>query len=251
MRKIKVALLEDSIDQLKERLQTLEDSGIVDVILYSTNSTEFYKKIASNLPDALLLDIDLGNDSTTGLEIAYRLKLPVLFVSAHNAKNLKDIEVLKREFDFPVEHITKPFTEHDFIKTVTRFSKEVQLSLEEKFLYLDFTDSKRNKIEIDSIVYLESSTGKSGESNNKEIYFNNRKPETLIDFSFSKMEEKGFSKTKFLTCHKSYRVNAGKIFSYLNSNELEVEILNKEGKPERIKIPVSENYQKDFKRLKK
>ncbi len=250
MNKLKVALLEDNKDQLKDRKINLEENNLANVVIWSTNSSEFIEKVNSEKPDALLLDIDLGNDSMTGLDVAYKLKLPVMFVSGHNAKNLKDIESLQREFDFPVEHITKPFTEKDFIKTATRFLKEVNEQLNATFVYLDFKDSKKNKIAVDSIVYLESETGNSGASNNKRIFFTDRKPETLFDFSFSKMESQGFDSNLFVMPHRSFRVNIKKKICYnKNNHTIDVKVMNENGKEEIKHIPVSENYQNLIKNL--
>jgi len=243
MNKLKVALLENNRDQLKDRKLNLEENDLANVVAWATNSDEFIAKVRSEKPQALLLDIDLGNDSMTGLEVAYKLKLPVMFVSGYNAKNLKDIETLKREFDIPVEHITKPFSDKDFIKTATKFLREVTEQLKAEFIYLDFKESKRNKIPIDTIVYLESDTGNSGASNNKRIYFTDRKPEIVFDFSFTKMEEKGFDKNLFIQTHKSYRVNVEKIIRYNKNHTVEVIVINEAGKKENKQIPVSTNYQ--------
>lgn len=248
MNKLKVAILEDNKEQLKDRKLNLEENGLADVIVWSTNSSEFIELANQKKPDALLVDIDLGNDNITGLEVAFKLKLPVMFVSGHNAKHLKDIEKLQREFEFPVEHITKPFTEKDFIKTATIFLKEVSEQLKAAFIYLDFNNSKRNKIPVNTIVFLESETGKSGESNNKKIYFTNRPPEVLIDFSFSKMENYGFDPKIFIKTHRSYRVNAKKIDCYNNSHKVTVEYMNHNGKMEIKEIPVSLNYQRGIKK---
>lgn len=250
MNKLKVAILEDNKEQLKDRKMNLEENGLAKVVVWASNSSEFLEKVNQEKPDALLLDIDLGNnDSMSGLDVAYKLKLPVMFVSAHNAKNLKDIEILQREFDFPVEHITKPFIEKDFIKTATRFLKEVKEQLNDAFVYLDFKDMRKVKIAIDTIVYLESETGDSGASNNKRIYFIDRKPETLYDFSFSKMGELGFDTTLFVKTHKSFRINIRKHICYNNNHTISVQVMNDSGICEFKQIPVSENYQKTIKGL--
>jgi DNA-binding LytR/AlgR family response regulator len=249
MNKLKVAILEDNKVLLKDRKMNLEDNNLARVVVWSTNSTDFIEKVNSEKPDALLLDIDLANDSMSGLEVAYKLKLPVMFVSAYNAKNLKDIETLQREFDFPVEHITKPFTEKDFIKTATRFLKEVNDLLKTSFVYLDFKDTRKVKIAVNTIVYLESETGNSGASNNKRIYFTDRKPETLYDFSFSKMAESGFDPNIFVQTHKSFRLNINKHKGYNSNHTINVEVMNDFGKMEIRQIPVSENYQKSIRAL--
>jgi len=250
---LKVAILEDNIDQLKDRRLILLENSLANVIISATNSSDFIEKVNQEKPDALLLDIELGNnDNMSGLEVAYKLKLPVLFVSGYNPINLKEIETLKREFDFPVDHITKPFTDKDFIKSASKFLKEVVDFYNSKFVYLDFGDSRRNKIPVDSIVFIETETGDSGASNNKRIYFTDRKPETLFNFTLSKIEEKGFDKTQFIAIRSSHRVNVDKILRYNNSShEIEVEIFKSIGKTELKNLPVSENYRKDVSRFKK
>ncbi len=251
MSKLKVAILEDNKDQLKERKQLLVDTGLVEVVAWATNSKDFLEKIKESKADALFLDIDLCGDSMNGLDIAYKLKLPVLFVSGHNAKNLKDIEKLQRDFDLIVYHLTKPFAENDFIKTVTQFINEVEAKSKAKFVHLDFGDTKRNKISIDSIVCLYTDKANGAESNNKQIFFTDKRHEILIDFSFSKMEEKGFSKNQFITIHKSFRVNVDKILHYNKStHKIEVEVFISTGKTEIKKLPVSENYRNEVKRVK-
>jgi len=244
MNPLKVAILEDNKDQLKDRKMNLEESGLAKVVVWATNSSDFLEKVNNEKPDALLLDIDLGNnDSMSGLDVAYKLKLPVMFVSGHNAANLAKIENLNREFDFAVEHITKPFTDTEFIKTATRFLREVREKLLSSFVYLDFKDTKRNKITVDTIVYLCADKANGSESNNKLIFFTDRKPEILIDFSFSKMEQLGFNKNKFLTVHRSIIVNEKHIKSYKKStHEIEVEFHNSSGKPERKLLKVSDNF---------
>ena len=98
--KLKVAILEDNPSLLKDHKQNLEATELVEVVAFATNSTDFLNNEKTSKADALLLDIDLGGGSSmNGLEVAYKLKLPVLFVSGHNAANLKEIEKLENEFD--------------------------------------------------------------------------------------------------------------------------------------------------------
>lgn len=251
--KLNVAILEDNPSLLKDHKLNLEATDLVNVVAFATNSTKFLNNEKTRTADALLLDIDLGGSSNmSGLEVAYKLKLPVLFVSGHNAPNLKEIEKLENEFDLIVDHITKPFTEKEFLKKATKFINEVLESLESKFVLLDFADCKRNKIMPDKIVFLESETGKSGASNNKRIFFTDKEPETLNNFSFVDMEKLGFDSKIFIQPHKSFRVNISKVKCYNNEHTLDVEIKNDLGKNEVKKIPVSENYRKQtFESLKR
>ncbi len=251
MIKLKVAILEDSLMLLKSLEEDLTETQLVEVIVSATNSTEFLEKINTTKADALVLDIDLVGDSMTGLDIATNLKLPVLFVSGKTRDFYQGIEELNINSTIPVEHISKPITLDKLKKILPKFIIEINAMNRAKYIRLDFSDIKQNKIAIDTIVFIETETGNSGASNNKRIYFTDRNPETLFNFSLTKMEEKGFDKTQFIQIRSSHRVNADKILRYNNStHEIEVEVFKTIGKTEIKKLPVSENFRKDVSRFK-
>lgn len=251
MNKLKVAILEDSPHLLKDLKESLEETTLVEVVAYATTSNEFLDKVNKSKPEALLLDIDLGGDSMNGLDIATKLKLPVLFVSGKTIEFNHGIEELNMNSAIPVQHISKPITSEKLKKILPKFINEINAINKTKFVYLDIGDSKRNKISIDTIVFIETDTGNSGASNNKRIYFTDRKPEILFNFSLSKIEEKGFDKTQFIKIRSSHRVNADKIICYNNNHEIEVEAMTEKGKIEKKKLPVSEDFRKDISRFKK
>lgn len=252
MSKFQAALLDDNKEQLQLNQQMLDSLGMISVVASCTSAKTFLEEINSVQPEILFLDLNLGDSYMTGMEVAFHLKLPVLFVSSNTAQYIKEIEKLKREYDICVDHITKPFTEQEFLKTTERFLKEVELFKKEEFIHLDFGTSKRTKIAINSIVYLSTDKNNGSESNNKQIHFTNRKPENLIDFSFSKMEEKGLLNSQFITIHKSFRVNIKHIKAYHKSTEsIEIEVFTAQGKLETKNLQVSENYQSMVKKIKK
>jgi DNA-binding LytR/AlgR family response regulator len=252
MQTIKAALLDDNKEQLQKNQQLLEASGLVQVVTACTDAESFLNEVKTALPDVLFLDLNLGDSYMTGMEVAYELKLSVLFVSSNTAQFVKEMEQLKRNYDLCVDHITKPFTEEEFLKTAQRFLKEVSFFTKEEYIHLDFGSSKRNKIHLNSIIYLEADKAHGSQSNNKTIYFQNRKVEKLIDFSFTRMEEKGLLKSQFITIHKSIRVNKNHIkFFDKKEEEIEVEVFLSTGKMAAIRLPVSENYFADVKQFKK
>jgi DNA-binding LytR/AlgR family response regulator len=151
----------------------------------------------------------------------------------------------------PVDHISKPITTEKLKKILPKFINEIIYINKARFIYLDFSENKRNKIPIDSIVFIETDTGKSGASNNKRIYFTDRKPEILFNFSLSKIEEKGFDTTQFIKIRSSHRINADKIIRYNNNHEIEVEAINEKGQLEMKKLPVSDDFRKFVSRFKK
>lgn len=252
MSKFKAALLDDNKEQLQLNQQMLESIGRVAVVSSFASAKTFLEDVKTSQPEILFLDLNLGDSYMTGMEVAFQLKLPVLFVSSNTSQYIKEIETLKRDYDICVDHITKPFTHQEFIKTTQRFLKEIELFKKEEFIHLDFGATKRNKIAINSIVYLSTDKNNGSESNNKLIHFTNRKPENLIDFSFSKMEEKGLLSDNFITIHKSFRVNSKHIKAFHKSTEsIEVEVFTSQGKLETKQLQVSENYQPLIKKLKK
>lgn len=237
---------------LKSLEEDLAETQLVEVIVRATNSKEFLEKINATKADALVLDIDLGGDSLTGLDIATTLKLPVLFVSGKTRDFYQGIEELNINSTIPVEHISKPITLDKLKKILPKFINEINSINRAKYIRLDFSDSKQNKIAVDTIVFIETETGNSGAGNNKRIYFTDRSPETLFNFSLTKMEDKGFDKTQFIQIRSSHRVNAEKIIRYNNgTHEIEVEVFKSAGKTEIKKLPVSENFRKDVTRFKK
>ena len=252
MTKLNAALLDDNKEQLQKNQHLLEQLGLVSVVLAKTTSESFLKEIKSVQPEVLFLDLNLGDSYMTGMEVAFELKLPVLFVSSNSAQYIKEIEKLKRDYDLCVDHLTKPFSDDDFIKTTQRFLKEVMFFKKENHVHLDFGPSKRNKINVNDIVYLSADKANGAESNNKQIHFSNRKTENLIDFSFTKMEDKGLLKSQFITIHKSFRVNKNHI-KYFDKKlvEIEVEVFLSLGKSISKNLPVSENYITEVKQYKK
>ena len=248
MEKLKVALLDDNKEQLQKNEFLLKQLGLVDIVLLSTAAESFLKEAKIAKPEVLFLDLNLGDSYMTGMEVAYELQLPVLFVSSNTAEYVKEMDKLKRTYDLCVDHLTKPFTDQEFKKTTERFLTEVQFFANQQFIYLDFGTNKRNKIDIDSIVYLSSDKENGAESNNKQIHFIGRKSETLIDFSFSKMDEKGFLKSNFVMIHKSFRVNKRHIKFYDKKTEkIDVVVFHSTGKTSVIQLRVSKNYQADLK----
>lgn len=245
----RIALLEDNKKQLEKLACYLEKIPNAQLVLKSSSSDDFFEHLKTATPDILVADLDLGNDSMSGMEVATELNLPVFFASINTADYIEDLEELKRDAEICVDHITKPFTEEQFAKSFIRFLKEVYLFSNLDYVHLDFNKTKRNKILIDDIVYLCADKRAGSESNNKQIHFINRKPENLIDFSFSKMEEKGLQKSQFVTVHKSFRVNKKYIRCYhRKTGTIEISVFDGWGKTKSHYLPVSETYQTGIKK---
>ncbi len=248
MSKLKVAVLEDKEDMLKELIINLKETNLVEVVSYPTNSTEFLKQIDSSV-EALILDIEIDNDMS-GIEVANKLKLPVLFVSGRARDYLSEIEYLNANFTVPVEHVMKFSSLDKLTKILQKFINQIRSTEKMNYVTLDFKESKNQKICIDSIVYIETDTGNSGKSNNKRIYFKDRLPMTLIDFSFKRMEERGLTEFYFARPSQSHRVNKNHVEKYnKDKNSLEVKAMNNNGNIVSFQISVSENYRTEMKNM--
>ena len=240
----RIALLEDNPRQLEKLEAYLSKIPNVEIVLKSRSSNDFFEQLKTIQPDILVADLDLGNDSMTGMEVAQEIKIPVFFASVNTSEYVEDIEDLKRDAEICVDHITKPFSEEQFVKSFKRFLQEVTYFSPPQYVYLDFEKTKKNRIRIDDIVYLCADKMTGSDSNNKQIHFINRKPANLIDFSFTRMAETGLLKSQFVTIHKAFRVNKKHIAAYHSKIvSIEITAVNKMGETKCQHLKVSENNQ--------
>jgi DNA-binding response OmpR family regulator len=249
MSKLKAALLEDSKTLLLDLKMELEDSGLVELVAWATNSEEFLEKVRSTRPDILLLDIDLIGDGMSGLDVASKLRLPVLFVSGKMREYYESVDFLSAELrDVPVDFITKPITADKLERRLPKFIQQVRAMAKPAEVKLMLKGEGPATVALDSVVCLCAEKDSGSSSGNKEIHFMDRKPAVLVDFSFSTMEEKGFPRDQFLTIHKSYRVNATHARP-LDGEVMRVMVMDAQGKLVEKALPVSENYRPSIRRL--
>ena len=247
MRKWKVALLEDNKDLLKDLKQILDSIRELEIVAYSTSSSHFLDRVFETLPDFLILDIELINDSMTGLDIAKKLSLPVIFVSGRNAVHLPIIERLKFEHSIKLDFISKPYRDEHLKTLVFQFIKDLDRDDKNSFLRLKL-DGETQNVPINSIVCICTDKKENSESNNKVFYFNDRRPTTVVDFSFSTKIDP--IHPCFITTHKSFRINKASNPRFIkNSNEIEVFVMNENLQLTRKTFPVSENYISSVRKL--
>lgn len=117
----RIALLEDNTKQLGKLASYISQIPKVQLVLKSSSSDDFFEQLLTTSPEILVADLDLGNDSMSGMEVAAEIKLPVFFASINTADYIEDLEGLKRDAEICVDHITKPFNEEQFVKSFKRF----------------------------------------------------------------------------------------------------------------------------------
>lgn len=240
MRQWKIALLEDNKELLKDLKQIIDSIPQAEVVAYSTTSSLFLEKVQDTLPDFLILDIELINDSMSGLDIAKKLKLPVIFVSGKNAAHLPTIESLKFEHAIKLDFISKPYNDDHLKKLVTNFMNELERDNKNSFIRLKY-DGETHNVPLNSIVCICTDKKENSESNNKVFYFNDRRPKTIADFSFSTKIDNVHP--TFMITHKSYRINKTAKPKFIrDANVIEVLVMNENSQLVKVNFPISESY---------
>lgn len=246
MKKLKVAILEDNKTLLKEAKQNLEKTGLVEVIFCSDNSDDFFIKLEKNKVQALVLDIDLAGHTLTGIDIAAKCKLPVIFHSGQTDRFNSKIEDVSHSFDFPVERLRKVSSDETMLKVMKKFIKQVEAFEKSKIVQLNLVGKKATQLPTDSIVYL---TTKGADASNMMIYFDDRSPEIATDLHFVNLPEKGFPMDVFMEIHRSFYVNVDKVKNYIKPDKITVEIINKKGDFEKVNLKIAEDNQPKFRKI--
>lgn len=245
--KPKIAILEDSQILLSDLKGEIEKLDIAEPVICETDAISFIQKVREHTDiKIIVLDIELGQN-LNGIDVANSLKMPTLFISGVTKEYLSQIENIELNFDFPIVDILKPATSEKIQKALSKLIKEVERFEQSQDTVTIKINDGFTKINQNDIVFIETITDGS---NNKQIYFVNRKPAVLNDFSFSKMMEKGFDIDLFINPHQSYRVNKKRISNY-TTKQLNVNCIDENGNSIVKQIPVSENNQGKIKNLLK
>ncbi len=242
MKKLRAAILEDNPILLKDLVRDIQELDKLEVVINSTSTSVFCKEVDEKKPDCLIMDIDISGDSINGIDICNKFKLPTLFVSGKNSEYYRDIEELNLNSDSSIMHISKPVTMEKLGKILPKFIKSISLQRPSRVkLRIQGQDEF---IELQEIVCLTIHQEESSrKSNNKRIYFTNRQPEILKDFSFTNLKPYGFPEEDFIQIHRSSVVN--KAYANLKNVEgsnLNVEGIKTSGKQGQITLTISEDH---------
>ena len=233
MNPIKIAVLEDDQRFLKDLIESIKKTKLVDDknIIYNQNSDDFIEEVLKNDIDVLLLDIKLEGDIRNGIDVANILKKPTIFFTSARNEYTDKIEALKTSKEFPpVEEFNKsPDVER--LKTIL-----------EKFIprVKDYQKHSRVIIKVkgeETIILKCNVTFVTSSNKNHQIYFTNRDSIEIYDKSFEYfMEELGFRESSFCRVGKSYLVNTE--HAKIEGNDVITTcFLNGKQRPEIIEIP--------------
>lgn len=246
MKKLNVAILEDDIDLLKDLYLDLKTISSIEVLVKETSSQKFLDEVKEKSIDFLILDIDLQNDSKSGIDVANKLKLPVLFITGKTNDYVERIQSFNSDHPFPVHSLTKPVPVDRLKKIIEKISLQIHQTLTSNWVHIT-VGREVIRINQNDITHIESI---SNNSNNKVIYFTNKKPITVYDFSFLKMIEKGFREDLFIKSHQSFRINLNHIHRIdFVAQTIHTMCFNSEGRLTEKQILISDNYKPEIKRL--
>lgn len=115
------SLIAIEIKRFVERL----DYKVVDVV---SNYNDALKSAMESLPDIALLDINLGKNSKSGIEIAKDIQkvknIPIVYLTANSDKNT----VFEAAPTNPIGYITKPYSQETLKSTLLLASTKIDLN---------------------------------------------------------------------------------------------------------------------------
>ena len=227
-KRYKVAILDDDRDLLKDTVDRLKEFKEIEVVVFDTKSASFIKKVQTNEVDFLILDIDLRDDSKSGIDVARILKLPVLFLSGKTKDYLEPIKDLELHNEIPIDFILKG-SSSNFEKGIKKYLNEFESYLKSAFILIKIKNEGTIRIDVSKIAVITTDKQHGAGSGNKVLYFVDRKAAEVADINFSDLKSKGINPSSFIQIHKSILINKSHVLAFKNRKFL-IKHLNFEGK---------------------
>jgi two-component system, LytTR family, response regulator len=227
------------IDDEKHAIETLRydlaenHKDEIEILFSTTNPVEGAKRIRTEKPDLLFLDVDMPGLS--GLELIQLIDdLPtrVVFTTAHMEYAIKAVETIASGY------LLKPVQADDLKRIIEKVKREKELTFLEQPISGKIAVPDFNGIEL--VPYQEIVFCKS-DSNYCELKLtNNRK---IIASKTLKYFEEMLPASQFIRIHKSYLVNIQHLKKYLKRNGGELVMSNNDI------LPVSRNHRTEILKL--
>lgn len=233
--KLKVAIIDDEKHAIETlRYDLMENhSDEIEILFFSTSPVVGAKRIRTEKPDLLFLDVDMPGLS--GLELIQLIDdLPtrVVFTTAHLEYAIKAVETIASGY------LLKPVQADDLKRIIEKIKGEKEATLQEQSSSDKIAVPDLDGVElvpVEKIIYCKS------DSNYCEIRLtDNRKivaSKTLGYF------EGMFPASQFIRIHKSYMINIQHIKKYLKRNGGELVMSNNDV------LPVSRNSKAEILKL--
>ncbi len=233
--KLTIAIIDDEIHAIETlRFDLAENHGDeVEILFSTTNPVEGAKRIRTDKPDLVFLDVDMPGLS--GLELIHLiddLPVSVVFTTAYMEYAIKAVETVATGY------LLKPVQAEDLQRIIEKTKAEkafarAGFSLSGKIPVAD-TDGIE-LISCDDIIYLKS------DSNYCELKLTgNRKK---VASKTLKYFEEILPSNRFLRIHKSYIINIQLVKKYLKRDGGELVMVNNDV------LPVSKNNRSEVLKL--
>lgn len=233
--KLRVAIIDDEIHAIETLTYDLKEGfeNKIEIIFSATNPVEGLKKIKSELPDLVFLDIEMpGLSGIDVLSLIDDLELQVVITTAHEEFAIQAVGTKA------IAYLLKPVQLEDLETIIEQVigkkqSKKATSPFSSKISVPVFDGIEI--IRMDEILYLKS------DGNYSEIILLGEKKiiasKTLKYFtSFLPLQQ-------FIRIHKSHLVNLNHIKKYLKSEGGEVQMINNDV------LPVSRNKRDEILKL--
>lgn len=235
MHPCKILIVEDESLVAMDMSDILSRQGYA-MMPYAMGYTEAIAQLEKEIPDILLIDINLSGHKT-GIQLAQlvseKYQIPFIFTTSHSDRKT----VFEAAATMPSGYLVKPFNGEDLFTSIevalANFANKASLPIATAsgLMINDniFIKTEKNfvKVNVDEILWLEA------EHNYLNVVLINGK--YLIRSSFKEFLQR-LPKEQFIQIHKSYIINRNRIESFSNS---EVVIQQKI-------LPLSRNYKDDF-----
>lgn len=199
---IRVAVLEDEKELLKEMVDNLRRTGLVEVVVFEQDSERFIEHVRKHQPELLILDIHLKGETTNGVHIAKILKLPAFFFSGARELHLHALDNLTWLKDFPPIGNFNKAPDADTLKTVLeKFIPRVREYQKCQKIKVKPIGCDERLISLSDVSFIVSNRG------NHNIYFENERPIIIADKTFEYFKQNGFSEDKFYLYGRSHLLN--------------------------------------------
>ena len=126
--KTKILIVEDE-ENISMGIQSVLENLEYDVIGIATNYDEAVKYSLEEIPDLILMDVNLKN-SKDGIETAFKIHevkyIPIVYLTAYSDEDTIDRAIQTK----PVGYITKPFRRADLKVTIQLALRKIELTYE-------------------------------------------------------------------------------------------------------------------------
>jgi DNA-binding response OmpR family regulator len=206
---MKVIIVEDQL-LTAEHIQMVFSQAGHEVIAIATNVVEALIAIERNIPDLIVLDIELGKDKLGGIRILNELygNIPALVLTGHSTN-----ETFLLAKDNAAAFLSKPFREQDLIyqaELITRAHEKSIKPYEDDFFVFD----RKNYIKISKkeVVYLIARKTRT------LIYFQNKPDPTVVGMNLGYVYQY-FTESNFFRLSHSLVINL-QLLNEIKDNKL-------------------------------